>query len=481
MKHFEDYDGVAILSKEKADKQRVWQNVTQIYEHDGTIQGTIIGRIKGGLSVNIGVKAFLPGSQIDLRPVRNLDQMIGETYEFKILKLNQRRGNIVLSRRYLLEVERHAQREETLDKLQEGLLIKGHVKNITDYGVFVDLGGIDGLLHITDMTWGRINHPSELFQIGEETEVIILKYVPETQKVSLGLKQKEPNPWENIAEKYAIGTRISGKIVSLADYGAFIQLESGIEGLIHVSEISWTKKVRNPNKMLKVGQEVEAIIKDINIEAHRISLSIKEGEPNPWLAVFEKYPIGSVVIGKIRNITEFGVFVGLDEGVDGLVHVSDLSWNQRHRQVLEEFKKNDQIEAKVLNIDVDQERLSLGVKQLSPDPWRNLEYEVQIGDKVRGNVASLTEFGIFVEVVEGVEGLIHISEIDPSIKGKIEKFYPIGSQIEAHVIKVDSEERRLGLSIIDEIPTEYQKLANSDQNSENEITQIEQPQENIQG
>ena len=374
-------------------------------------------------------------------------------------------------------MERHAQREETLDKLQEDMLIKGRIKNITDYGVFVDLGGIDGLLHITDMTWGRINHPSELFQIGEEIEVIILKYVPETQKVSLGLKQKEPNPWENMTEKYAIGTRISGKIVSITDYGAFIQLEPGIEGLIHVSEISWTKKARNPNKMLTVGQEVEAIIKDINVEEHRISLSIKEGEPNPWLAVLERYPIGSVVIGKIRNITEFGVFVGLDEGVDGLVHVSDLSWNQRHRQVLEEFKKHDQIEAKVLNIDVDQERLSLGVKQLSPDPWRNLEYEVQIGDKVRGTVASLTEFGIFVEVVEGVEGLIHISEIDHSIKGKIEKFYPVGSQIEAHVIKVDSEERRLGLSIIDEIPEKPQEEINSkkqaQQTENSETTEVQ--------
>ena len=325
----EDEDGVTQLSKRKAEKLRTWQKIGEIFEEGGLVRGMITARIKGGLSVDIGVKAFLPGSQVDLRPVRNLDKLLGESFDFKILKYNQKRGNIVLSRRALLEIDREEKRKKTLQILKEGAVITGHVKNITDYGVFVDLGGVDGLLHITDMTWGRIVHPSEMFGIGDEVEVLILKYFPDDQKVSLGLKHLSNNPWEAVEKKYEIGTRVGGKIVSITDYGAFIELEPGVEGLIHISEMSWTKKVRHPSKIVQMGDEVEALVKDLDIERKRISLSMKEAEPNPWKLAMERYPIGSVVHGKVRNITDFGIFIGLDEGIDGLVHVSDISWNQR--------------------------------------------------------------------------------------------------------------------------------------------------------
>ena len=405
---FEDEDGVTQLSKRKAEKLRTWQKIGEIFEEGGLVRGMITARIKGGLSVDIGVKAFLPGSQVDLRPVRNLDKLLGESFDFKILKYNQKRGNIVLSRRALLEIDREEKRKKTLQILKEGAVITGHVKNITDYGVFVDLGGVDGLLHITDMTWGRIVHPSEMFGIGDEVEVLILKYFPDDQKVSLGLKQLSNNPWEAVEKKYEIGTRVGGKIVSITDYGAFIELEPGVEGLIHISEMTWTKKVRHPSKIVQMGDEVEALVKDLDIERKRISLSMKEAEPNPWKLAMERYPIGSVVHGKVRNITDFGIFIGLDEGIDGLVHVSDISWNQRLSKPSEIAKKGEDIEVKVLNIDISQERLSLGIKQLTEDPWKNLDEKYPLNAEVTGTVVNLTDFGIFVEISEGVEGLVHI-------------------------------------------------------------------------
>jgi small subunit ribosomal protein S1 len=445
----EDSDGVVVLSKEKAEKLRIWEDVGRVFEDGGTVEGVISSRVKGGLSVDIGIKAFLPGSQVDLRPVRNLDKLIGERYEFKILKFNQKRGNIVLSRRALLEVDREERRKKTLAILKEGVLIKGFVKNITDYGVFIDLGGVDGLLHITDMTWGRIVHPSEMFSIGDEVEVMVLKFDPVEEKVSLGLKQKFPNPWDAVASKYPGSTRITGKIVSLTDYGAFVELEPGVEGLIHVTEMSWTRKIRHPAKLFNLGDKVEAVVKDLDVERKRISLSIKEAEPNPWETIHLKYPVGSVVRGKVRNITDFGIFVGLEEGIDGLVHVSDLSWSQRQRKPSAFAKKGDDIDVKILHIDAEKERLSLGIKQLTEDPWKNLEDKIHINDEVIGRVVNVTDFGIFVEVMEGVEGLVHVSEVDQDIpKDKIQDFYPVNSLIRAKVLKIDVDERRLGLGII---------------------------------
>lgn len=449
-----DEDGITYLSKRKAEKVRTWEKIGDIYEEDGIVRGTIIARIKGGLSVDIGVKAFLPGSQVDLRPVRNLDKLLGEDFDFKVLKFNQKRGNIVLSRRVLLEIDRDEKRLKTLEILQEGALIKGYIKNITDYGVFVDLGGVDGLLHITDMTWGRIVHPSEMFEIGDEVDVVVLKYFPEDQKVSLGLKQKAQNPWEMVEDKFAVGTKITGKIVSLTDYGAFIEIEPGVEGLIHVSEMSWTKRVRHPSKVVELGQMVEAIVKDLDVERKRISLSIKEVQANPWKLALDRYPVGCIVKGSVRNVTDFGIFIGLDEGIDGLVHVSDISWKQRQCKPSEVANKGDEIEVKVLNIDVDQERLSLGIKQLTDDPWKDLDEKSPLGSDITGTVVNLTDFGIFVEVSDGVEGLVHISEIDSSIpKNKVHDMYPVGSVVKANVIKIDLEERRLGLSISEIIST----------------------------
>ena len=472
-----DEDGITYLSKRKAEKVRTWEKIGDIYEEDGIVRGTIVARIKGGLSVDIGVKAFLPGSQVDLRPVRNLDKLLGEDFDFKVLKFNQKRGNIVLSRRVLLEIDRDEKRLKTLEILQEGALINGYIKNITDYGVFVDLGGVDGLLHITDMTWGRIVHPSEMFEIGDEVEVVVLKYFPEDQKVSLGLKQKAQNPWEMVEEKFAVGTKVSGKIVSLTDYGAFIEIEPGVEGLIHVSEMSWTKRVRHPSKVVELGQMVEAVVKDLDVERKRISLSIKEVQVNPWKLALDRYPVGCIVKGSVRNVTDFGIFIGLDEGIDGLVHVSDISWKQRQCKPSEIASKGDEIEVKVLNIDVDQERLSLGIKQLTDDPWNNLDEKSPLGSDITGTVVNLTDFGIFVEVSDGVEGLVHISEVDSSIpKNKVHEMYAVGSVVKANVIKIDLEERRLGLSIIEIISSPTPDPSASDIDS-TEVTEAKTPKE----
>jgi small subunit ribosomal protein S1 len=448
LERLEDEHGQVVVSKEKAKKLRIWEDVGKIYEDDGIVSGVVTARIKGGLSVDIGIKAFLPGSQVDLRPVRNLDKLLGERFDFKVLKYNPKRGNIVLSRRAILEIDREEQRKRTLEQLKEGVLVTGHVKNITDYGIFVDLGGVDGLLHITDITWGRIIHPSEMFAIGEEIEVMILKFDEEDGKVSLGLKQKSANPWDAVEVKYPIGKEVTGKVVSLTNYGAFIEIEEGVEGLIHVSEMSWTKKIRQPSSVVSLNDEVRAVIKELNTEQRRISLSMKEALPNPWKEIADKTPLGTVVKGRIRNITDFGIFVGLDEGIDGLVHVSDMSWSQRQRNPGDIYEKNEEIEVKILNIDVDSQRLSLGIKQLQDDPWKSLETELSVGSIVSGRVVHIADFGVFLEIKPGVEGLIHASEIDREVnKKKLAEFYPVGSELQAKVINLKMNERRLGLSI----------------------------------
>lgn len=459
LERFEDEAGQVVVSKEKAKKLRVWEEVGKVYSEDGIVSGTISARIKGGLSVDIGIKAFLPGSQVDLRPVRNLDKLIGERFDFKVLKYNPKRGNIVLSRRAILEIDREEQREKTLELLQEGAIIKGHVKNITDYGIFVDLGGVDGLLHITDMTWGRIVHPSEMFGIGDEIEVVVLKFDEEEEKVSLGYKQKTANPWDSVSDKYPIGTEVVGKVVSLTNYGAFIEIEEGVEGLIHVSEMSWTKKIRQPSAVVSLGDQITAVIKELDTEQRRISLSMKEALPNPWKEVAETNPTGSVVKGKIRNITDFGIFVGLEEGIDGLVHISDMSWSQRQRNPSEFYNKGDEIDVKILNIDVDNQRLSLGIKQLTEDPWQTLEGELAEGDVVTGKIVHLADFGVFLEIRPGVEGLIHVSEIDKEVSKKsLKSFYPLGSEIQAKIINLKVSERRLGLSVIGLSEANYRHL-----------------------
>lgn len=442
----ENESGMVVLSKEKADKMRVWDEISAACERDELVKGTIVGRVKGGLSVDIGVKAFLPGSQVDIRPVRNLDQFIGQEFEFKVIKFNKRRGNIVLSRRVLLEKQREELKKETLLRLKEGAVLKGVVKNLTDYGAFIDLGGIDGLLHITDMSWGRVGHPSEIFNVGEETEVVVLKFDPETERVSLGLKQIQEDPWHRADEKYPVGTRVKGKVVSLTDYGAFIEIEQGVEGLIHVSEMSWTKRVKHPNKILEVGNEVEAVVLDIDTKAKRIALGMKQIEPNPWTLLEDKYPIGSVIKGQIRNVTDFGIFVGVEEGIDGLVHVSDISWTQRIKHPGEIFKKGDVVEAVVLNIDVENERFSLGIKQLQQDPWDTLAERMPVGTTVKGKVTKLTDFGAFVEIEEGIEGLVHVSELREERVEKPSDVVSEGEEIEVKIIDINTVDRKIALS-----------------------------------
>ena len=442
----EDETGMIILSKEKADKMKVWDEIYNAYNADGVVKGRIVSRVKGGLSVDIGVRAFLPGSQVDLRPVRNIDKMIGQEYEFKILKFNKRRGNIVLSRRALLEKEREALRQETLKNLKEGATLDGIVKNITDYGAFIDLGGIDGLLHITDMSWGRINHPSELFEVGDEIKVMVLKYDEERQRVSLGYKQIQPDPWNQVAAKYQVNQRVKGKVVSLTDYGAFVELEDGIEGLIHVSEMSWVKKVKHPSKILAVGDVIETVVLDINTEARRISLGLKQTAANPWEIVKQKYPVGTRILGKIRNITDFGIFVGIDEGIDGLIHISDISWTQRIKHPAELFKKGQEVEAVVLNIDSENERFSLGIKQILEDPWKTITTRFHVGDVVEGEVNNVTEFGAFVDLGEGIEGLIHVSELSSKKVEDPTQQVKVGDKIMVEIIKIDERERKIRLS-----------------------------------
>ena len=443
----ENDTGMVVLSKEKADKMRIWDEISTACERDELVEGTIVGRVKGGLSVDIGVKAFLPGSQVDLRPIRNLDKLIGEKFKFKVIKFNKKRGNIVLSRRVLLEKERETLKKDTLQKLKEGAILTGIVKNLTDYGAFIDLGGIDGLLHITDMSWGRVGHPSEMLNVGDELRVIVLKFDPASERVSLGLKQIQEDPWAHAAEKYPPGTRIGGKVVSLTDYGAFIEMEPGVEGLVHISEMSWTKRVKHPSKVMAIGDQVNAVVLDVDAKAKRISLGMKQIEPNPWTLLEEQYPIGSVIRGQVRNVTDFGIFVGVQEGIDGLVHVSDISWTQRIKHPGDLYKKGDEVEAVVLNIDVENERFSLGIKQLHPDPWTELPNKYPIGSRVKGKVTKVADFGAFVEIEPGIEGLVHVSELRDERVENPRDVVKEGDELDVKVIDMDPHERKVALSV----------------------------------
>jgi small subunit ribosomal protein S1 len=444
---WDDEEERVLLSKDKAANIKIWESIKTSYDEEGTVKGTITNRVKGGFSVDIGVPAFLPGSQADLRPIRNLDEMVGKEFVFKILKYNRKRSNIVLSRRAILEKELDEKRTATLANIEEGKVVEGAVKNITEYGVFVDLGGVDGLLHITDISWGRVKHPSELFSIGDDITVKILNLDLENERVSLGMKQLAEDPWTTAAEKYAVGSRVTGKVVSLTDYGAFIELEEGIEGLIHVSEMSWTRKIRHPSKVVSVGDEVEAVVLDIKPESRRISLGMKQVVPNPWDVISGKYPIGTTIEGKIKNITDFGLFIGIDEGIDGLVHISDISWTKRIKHPSELYKKGDVVQAIVLDIEKNNERFSLGIKQLQNDPWQSVSERYEVGKEITGTITNLTDFGVFVELEEGIEGLVHISEISKDkIKSPTEKF-KVGDVITSRVMNINTEERRIGLSI----------------------------------
>jgi len=442
--------GQLVLSREKAEQKKVWDRVEDIFKKGGTLTGKVMSKVKGGLQVDIGIPAFLPGSQVDIRPHRSLDKFIGETFEFGVLKITRDKGNIVLSRRAVLMSERDQLRSETLKVLNEGVVMEGVVKNITDYGAFIDLGGIDGLLHISDVTWGRINHPSEKLTVGQSVPVVVLKYDKDKERVSLGMKQLKDDPWKTVSDRYPVGMRVSGKITSVVDYGAFVELEEGVEGLIHVSEMSWLKKGRTPSKMVTVGTEVEAVVLGIDSEQQRISLGMKQLQPNPWDELRAKHPIGSKVTGKVRSITDFGIFIGIEDGIDGLVHVSDFSWTKRikdPKEIQELYKKGDEVEAVVLDIDATNERLSLGVKQLSTDPWEVIPQRYPLGTKLRGKITSVTNFGVFVEIEEAVEGLIHSSQLGLEKGSDPSETFKTGSEVEAEVTNIDREERRISLSI----------------------------------
>ena len=456
----EDADGNLVLSKEKADKMKIWEELEKLFNEEKSIDGKIVARIKGGMMVDIGVKAFLPGSQIDLHPVRDLDGLVGRTFPLKIIKINHRRGNVVVSRRVLLEETRDSKRKTTLSTLKEGQLIQGMVKNITDYGAFIDLGGIDGLLHITDMSWGRVGHPSEMFNIGDKVEVSVLKYDRETGRISLGLKQKSADPWTGVASKYAIGTRVRGRVVSLTDYGAFIELEPGVEGLVHVSVMSWTHEVRHPSRVVSIGDQVEAAVLNVDPASRKISLGMKQTAPNPWDMVEGKYAIGTRIEGKVKSLTDFGAFVGLEEGIDGLIHISDMSWTKHIKHPSELFKKGQKVEAVVLRIDKEKERLSLGFKQLKSDPWDDeIPNRYVVGDVAVGKVSKVADFGIFVELDGGVEGLIHISEAGLDPQAKLEEKFKLQDEVTAKIIKVDREERKIALSLRDhQMDSDRQKV-----------------------
>jgi small subunit ribosomal protein S1 len=447
LERVEDNNGIVVLSKEKANKIKIWEKLVTAFEAEEIIEGIVVAKAKGGLTVDIGLKSFLPGSQIDLRPVRNLEKLIGERFQMKIIKMNKKRGNIVLSRRILLEEERKQARAGTLTKMEEGNQVEGIVKNITDYGVFIDLGGIDGLLHITDMSWGRVNHPSEMFAIGDKVTVMVLKYDKEKERVSLGLKQITPDPWVDVDNKYPVKTRISGKVVSITDYGAFVELEKGIEGLVHVSEMSWSRHVKHPSKMVSIGDMVDAVVLTLDKEKKRISLGMKQIEPNPWEQIEQKYPIGTEVEGLVRNLTDFGAFIELEDGVDGLIHISDLSWNKKIKHPSEVLKKKDKVTAAVLNIDKDACRISLGIKQLEADPWENIPDQYPIGKVVTGTIIKVTGFGAFAEFDDGLEGLIHVSQLSSEKVTHPEKVVNVGDEITAKVIKVDTTSKKIGLSI----------------------------------
>lgn len=467
----ENDEGVVTLSMERAKKIKVWDQIRDIQNSDGTIQGKVIHRVKGGLSIDVGLPAFLPGSQIDLQPIRDLDSLVGKVMELKILKYNKRRNNIIVSRRALLEEERVKHKAKTLSLIKEGSVLKGKVKNITDYGLFVDLGGIDGLLHITDMSWGRVSHPSTMYQRGDEITVKVISFDREKERVSLGIKQLKPDPWIEAPKKFAVGEKVTGRVVNITDYGAFIEIEEGVEGLIHISEMSWTKKVKHPSQIVSIGDTIEAVVLNLDTENKRVSLGIKQIKPNPWNVIEEKYPVGTIIEGRIKNITDFGLFIGIDEEIDGLVHISDISWTKKIKHPSELYKKGDEVQAKVLSIDKDSERFSLGIKQLTKDPWEEIPEKFKPGTKVTGKVTNITDFGIFVELEEGIEGLIHSSEISKAkSKTSLGKFQ-IDDVIQTLVVNVSQEDKKIGLSIKKLQEKEYKEIYNNYKDgTEKEVT-----------
>jgi small subunit ribosomal protein S1 len=443
----ETENGTVMLSRAKAEKFKVWRELDKAFQSETPVEGVVLGKVKGGLKVDIGVAAFLPGSHVDIRPARNLDRYIGQRGRFQILKFNRARGNVVVSRRSVLERERASLKEQTLKVLEEGVILEGTVKNITDYGAFIDLGGIDGLLHITDMAWGRLQHPSEVLKVGDKVKVVVLKYDPQRERVSLGMKQILPDPWTKASETYPPGTRIKGKVVSVTDYGAFVELERGIEGLIHVSEMSWSKRTVHPSKVVNVGDTVEVQVLGVDEGNRRISLGLKQTEPNPWEELAGKHPVGSRVHGKVKSITDFGVFLEIEPGIDGLIHISDISWTKKVRHPSELCKKGDELDAIVLGVDIENERVSLGLKQLAGDPWTTIGERYPLNTRVHGKVSSVADFGVFVELEEGIEGLIHISQLSNERVDKPSALFKVGDPVEALVVQLEPKERRIGLSI----------------------------------
>lgn len=444
-----DSEGNLILSRDKAAKLKVWDEIKQISENNLTIKGTVVEKVKGGLSVDIGIIAFLPGSQIDTRPIKDLDSFMGQTMDFHILKYDRKRNNVVLSRRSIVASERESEKKDTLNNIAEGSIVEGIIKNITDYGIFIDLGGIDGLLHVTDISWGRIAKPADVFHKGEKITVKVLSFDREKERVSLGLKQLHENPWEHIMEKYPVGALVEGKVVNLTDYGVFIELEPGVEGLVHISEMYWTREIKHPSKVLNVGAVLKVVVLEVNPEAKRVSLSLKQTTANPWEKLKERYPVGTVVKGQVRNITNFGVFIGIEDGIDGLVHVSDISWKHRVTHPSEYFKKGQEVEAVVLNIDVDNEKFSLGIKQIDKNPWEELPKKYAPGSVVTGKITNFTDFGIFVEIEEGIEGLVHISEISSKRVKSSAELYNVGDNVSAIVKSIDVKTKKIRLSIKD--------------------------------
>jgi len=445
----EDSEGLIVLSKDKADKIKVWDAISKSHDSGTPVEGKVVEVVKGGLSVDVGVRAFLPGSQVDLRPVKNLASMLGQVIRAKVIKLNRRRGNVVLSRRAVLEEEREEKRKHTLSVLSEGMVLTGAVKNITDYGAFIDLGGIDGLLHVTDMSWGRVGHPSEIFQIGDQVEVVVLHFDRETGRVSLGYKQKSSDPWAVVDERYPVGAKAQGRVVSLTNYGAFVELEPGVEGLVHVSEMSWTRRVRHPSKLVNVGDMVDVMVLDVNKATKRISLGMKQVEADPWATIDERYKPGERVEGKVRNLTDFGAFVELEPGVDGLLHISDMSWTRNIGHPSEILKKGQSIETQILNVDRDSKRISLGLKQIQPDPWESVSQRYPMGSRVTGKIVRLTDFGAFVELEPGVDGLLHVSQMSTRPIASPSDLVNVGDELTLMVIRVDPNERRIGLSLKD--------------------------------
>ena len=439
--------GGIVLSRQRAESMKVWEDLEKAFNEGTAVEGLIVGKVKGGFKVDVGVPAFLPGSHVDIRPSRNLDKFLGTTDRFEVVKFNRARGNVVVSRRTLLEKERDVMKQEVLKVLEEGVILEGTIKNITGYGAFVELGGIDGILHISDMSWGRIAHPSEVVQVGDKVKVVVLKFDTQKERISLGMKQLTPDPWYTVAQKYPVGARVQGKVISIMDYGAFIELESGIEGLIHISEMSWTRKIAHPSKLLQVGQGVEVVVLNVDPGHRRISLGLKQVMANPWEEAKEKYPVGSTVKGPVRNVTDFGIFVGIEEGIDGLVHISDIHWTKKIKHPSELYKKGDIVEAKVMGVNVENARFSLGIKQMNPDPWQVVTERYPIGSKIKGQVTSVPEFGVFVRIEEGVEGLIHVSQLSTERVDKPSSLYKPGDDVEAEVINIDAHEKKIGLSV----------------------------------